>query len=82
MTLNQTQGQFVNTLPLGHQVVGATKWCIFGPLDSSPAAVRAAVGERMTRMQTDQIDLLQVLCLLCKTATFLIVGDAVLLAGL
>ena len=51
----------MQTLPLGHQVVGATKWCIFGPLDSSPAAVYAAIDERRHRMQTERIDLLQVL---------------------
>jgi aryl-alcohol dehydrogenase-like predicted oxidoreductase len=40
--------------------VGATKWCVFRPVDPTRAVVEAAVAERMKRMQTNRVDLLQV----------------------
>ncbi|KAJ7683442.1 NADP-dependent oxidoreductase domain-containing protein [Mycena rosella] len=52
-------GQFRNSLPSSEKVIGATKWCVFKPTTPSRAVVEAAVRERLTRMQTDRIDLLQ-----------------------
>ncbi|KAJ7881783.1 NADP-dependent oxidoreductase domain-containing protein [Mycena olivaceomarginata] len=45
-------GQFRKSLPSPEpSITGATKWCVFKPL--------AAVRERLTRMQTSKLDLLQ-----------------------
>ncbi|KAJ6514612.1 NADP-dependent oxidoreductase domain-containing protein [Mycena vulgaris] len=52
-------GQFRNSLPSPGKVIGATKWCVFKQVTPSRAVVEAAVRERLTRMQTDRIDLLQ-----------------------
>ncbi|KAJ7625923.1 NADP-dependent oxidoreductase domain-containing protein [Roridomyces roridus] len=52
-------GQFRRTLPSPGSVLGATKWCAFKPVTPSRAVVEAAVRERMHRMQTDRVDLLQ-----------------------
>lgn len=54
------QGQFRNALPAPNEVVGATKWCVFRPVNPTRAVVEAAVAERMERMQTTRVDLLQV----------------------
>lgn len=47
-------------LPSPQAVIGATKWCVFDQTDPTPSVVRQAVQERMTRMQTRRVDLLQV----------------------
>ncbi|KAJ6534145.1 NADP-dependent oxidoreductase domain-containing protein [Mycena capillaripes] len=52
-------GQFRKSLPSPDRVVGATKWCVFKPTIPSRAVVEAAVRERLARMQTDHVDLLQ-----------------------
>ncbi|KAJ6600165.1 NADP-dependent oxidoreductase domain-containing protein [Mycena sp. CBHHK59/15] len=53
-------GQFRNSVPApAGKIVGATKWCVFKTTTPTRSVVEAAVRERMTRMQTDQVDLLQ-----------------------
>ncbi|KAJ7652358.1 NADP-dependent oxidoreductase domain-containing protein [Mycena polygramma] len=52
-------GQFRKSLSNPNQVVGATKWCVFKPTNPSRAVVEAAVRERLARMQTQHVDLLQ-----------------------
>ncbi|KAI0798205.1 Aldo keto reductase [Abortiporus biennis] len=52
-------GQFRSSLPSAIQVLGATKWCTFDHVEPTSAVVRNAVEERMARMQTTQVDLLQ-----------------------
>ncbi|KAF9494682.1 Aldo/keto reductase [Pleurotus eryngii] len=54
-------GQFKKNLSStnGPHVVGATKWCVFKSFEPSRAAVEAAVQERLERMSTDRLDLLQ-----------------------
>ncbi|KAH9945677.1 NADP-dependent oxidoreductase domain-containing protein [Amylocystis lapponica] len=41
------------------QILGATKWCVFRPTDPTRAIVEAGVQERLDRMQTKRVDLLQ-----------------------
>jgi aryl-alcohol dehydrogenase-like predicted oxidoreductase len=45
---------------VAEKVLGATKWCVFRPMEPTRAIVEAAVAERMKRMQTNRVDLLQV----------------------
>ncbi|KAJ7728514.1 NADP-dependent oxidoreductase domain-containing protein [Mycena metata] len=52
-------GQFRKSLPVPDTVIGATKWCVFKPTIPSRAVVEAAVRERLARMQTEHVDLLQ-----------------------
>ncbi|KAG1831696.1 NADP-dependent oxidoreductase domain-containing protein [Suillus subluteus] len=52
-------GQFKESLPSQAGVVGATKWCVFRQTESSRSVVENAVRERMTRMRTTTVDLLQ-----------------------
>ncbi|KAJ7166973.1 NADP-dependent oxidoreductase domain-containing protein [Mycena filopes] len=52
-------GQFRNSLPNPEKVLGATKWCVFKTIDPTRAVVEAAVRERMERMGTEAVDLLQ-----------------------
>nr|GAT57227.1 predicted protein [Mycena chlorophos] len=54
-------GQFRASLPQPEAVIGATKWCVFKPLTGplQRSAVEAAVRERIERMQTKRVDLLQ-----------------------
>ncbi|CAK5276350.1 unnamed protein product [Mycena citricolor] len=40
-------------------VVGATKWCVFKTIVPNRTTVEAAVRERMLRMQSEKVDLLQ-----------------------
>lgn len=54
------QGQFRESLTFKDQIVGATKWCVFKRINPTRAVVQAAVQERMERMRTTSIDLLQV----------------------
>lgn len=42
------------------QIVGCTKWCVFRKTNPTRAVVEAAVQERMERMQSECVDLLQV----------------------
>jgi hypothetical protein len=50
--------------------MGATKWCVFRPVEPTRAVVEAAVAERMKRMQTNCVDLLQV-SISCRCSWFL-----------
>jgi len=52
-------GQFRQSLLADQFALGATKWCVFIPLDPTPDVVRAAVQERALRLQTQRVDLLQ-----------------------
>lgn len=54
------QGQFRRTLPSTEHVLGATKWCVFKHVTVSRPLVMNAVRERMDRMGTTSVDLLQV----------------------
>jgi len=42
------------------QILGATKWCAFKSITPSRNVVQTAVQERMDRMRTKHVDLLQV----------------------
>ncbi|KAH7924131.1 Aldo keto reductase [Leucogyrophana mollusca] len=52
-------GQFRESLPSPDSVIGATKWCVFRHTELSHTIVEAAVRERMKRMRTTSVDLLQ-----------------------
>lgn len=52
-------GQFRRSHQNTQRIVGATKWCVFRPTNPTRVVVEAAVQERLDRMQTDCIDLLQ-----------------------
>ncbi|KAJ7149572.1 Aldo keto reductase [Mycena filopes] len=52
-------GQFRSSLESPESVLGATKWCVFKPTAISEEVVEAAVRERMDRMRTERVDLLQ-----------------------
>ncbi|KAJ7696208.1 Aldo keto reductase [Mycena rosella] len=52
-------GQFRAGLESPGVVLGATKWCVFKPFEISTETVEAAVRQRMERMRTDRVDLLQ-----------------------
>ncbi|TFK32755.1 NADP-dependent oxidoreductase domain-containing protein [Crucibulum laeve] len=52
-------GQFRESLPSQTKVVGATKWCLFKRVNPTRSVVLAAVQERMERMRTESVDLLQ-----------------------
>ncbi|KAG7094495.1 hypothetical protein E1B28_008094 [Marasmius oreades] len=53
-------GQFRNSLSSeSPRVIGATKWCVFRDITVDRETVKAAVSERLERMQTDRLDLLQ-----------------------
>ncbi|KAE9410288.1 Aldo/keto reductase [Gymnopus androsaceus JB14] len=52
-------GQFRQTLSPNQAVFGATKWCVFSDIEPSQKLVEAAVKDRMERMQSDRVDLLQ-----------------------
>jgi len=41
------------------KIIGATKWCVFRPTEVTRQIVEEAVRERMARMDTDRVDLLQ-----------------------
>ncbi|KAH9940483.1 aldo/keto reductase [Epithele typhae] len=40
-------------------IFGATKWCVFRKLEPTKALVEAAINERLERMKTQHVDLLQ-----------------------
>ncbi|KAI0753818.1 Aldo/keto reductase [Fomes fomentarius] len=53
-------GNFLRSLPADSQrPFGATKWCVFEPTVVTYQSVLAAVNERLARMQSQRIDLLQ-----------------------
>ncbi|OBZ68355.1 General stress protein 69 [Grifola frondosa] len=52
-------GQFKQNHPHPEQIFGGTKWCVFRPTSPTRAVVEAAVQERLIRMQTQSVDLLQ-----------------------
>ncbi|KAJ7364680.1 NADP-dependent oxidoreductase domain-containing protein [Mycena albidolilacea] len=52
-------GKFRASLESPNSVLGATKYCVFKPIPISRETVEAAVRQRMERMRTTQIDLLQ-----------------------
>ncbi|KAJ7176170.1 Aldo keto reductase [Mycena crocata] len=52
-------GQFRSSLESPESVVGATKWCVFKPIAISQETVEVAVRQRMDRMRTERVDLLQ-----------------------
>ncbi|EIM84488.1 Aldo/keto reductase [Stereum hirsutum FP-91666 SS1] len=52
-------GQFQESLPPPKKVIGGTKWCVFKATEPTRAIVEAGVRERMTRMRTKSVDLLQ-----------------------
>ncbi|KAF9021616.1 Aldo/keto reductase [Hymenopellis radicata] len=52
-------GQFKGSLSDASCVIGATKWCVFKNISPTREVVEAAVRERLDRMQTRRIDLLQ-----------------------
>ncbi|KAJ6532895.1 Aldo keto reductase [Mycena vulgaris] len=52
-------GQFRSALESPESVLGATKWCVFKPTEISQETVEAVVRQRMERMRTDRVDLLQ-----------------------
>lgn len=54
------QGRAVKDIQSPIKVVGATKWCVFRPTEVTRPIVEEAVRERMVRMQSDSVDLLQV----------------------
>ena len=47
-------------MPSPDDVVGATKWCVFKSIDPTEDVVRAAVQERLDRMKSSRVDILQV----------------------
>ncbi|KAJ7894798.1 NADP-dependent oxidoreductase domain-containing protein [Mycena leptocephala] len=52
-------GQFRSSLESPESVFGATKWCVFKSIAISQEIVEAAVRQRMDRMRTEHVDLLQ-----------------------
>ncbi|PPQ81630.1 hypothetical protein CVT25_013602 [Psilocybe cyanescens] len=53
-------GQFRESLTSPEQIVGATKWCVFNKnVYPSRSFVQSAIEERMERMRTTSVDLLQ-----------------------
>ena len=62
--LTGLQGQFRASLKSPDTVLGATKYCVFKPITVSREIVEAAVRQRMERMRTERVDLLQVRLLL------------------
>ncbi|KIK94334.1 hypothetical protein PAXRUDRAFT_828110 [Paxillus rubicundulus Ve08.2h10] len=52
-------GGFRKTLPSTTTVFGATKWCVFRQIDPSRTVVECAVRDRIERMNTQSVDLLQ-----------------------
>jgi len=55
------QGEFYKSSPYAQDIVAATKWCVFKPIEPTTAIVFSAVRERMERMKTHRVDLLQVI---------------------
>ncbi|KAG8982460.1 hypothetical protein FRB90_006781, partial [Tulasnella sp. 427] len=58
-TAEQIFGGFRKTLPDPRMVIGATKWCVFAPVDITKSVVKTAIDERKEKMKYDHVDLLQ-----------------------
>ena len=54
------KGEFRQSLSNPTSVVGATKWCVFRQTTPTRAVVENAINERMVRMRSQSVDLLQV----------------------
>ncbi|PFH48802.1 hypothetical protein AMATHDRAFT_76544 [Amanita thiersii Skay4041] len=54
-----TFGQFRSSLSTPDKVVGATKWCVFQDIKVTRPTVLAAIRERIERMSSSRVDLLQ-----------------------
>ncbi|KAK0448414.1 aldo/keto reductase [Desarmillaria tabescens] len=52
-------GQFRQKQCYPSEIIGATKWCVFKTITPTRDVIEAAVQERLQRMQTDHVDLLQ-----------------------
>ncbi|KAF8956849.1 NADP-dependent oxidoreductase domain-containing protein [Flammula alnicola] len=52
-------GQFRESFASAEQIVGATKWCVFKHVNPSKSVVQAVIHERMERMRSKRVDLLQ-----------------------
>ncbi|KAF9649140.1 Aldo/keto reductase [Thelephora ganbajun] len=52
-------GRAVKDVQSPINIIGATKWCVFRPTEVARPIVEEAVRERMDRMQSDHVDLLQ-----------------------
>ncbi|KAF5329644.1 hypothetical protein D9619_009512 [Psilocybe cf. subviscida] len=52
-------GQFRSSSDSADKIIGATKWCVFKRTHISRATVQAAVHERIDRMKSRRVDLLQ-----------------------
>ncbi|TFK64864.1 Aldo/keto reductase [Pluteus cervinus] len=52
-------GQFRSSLAQPDRVIGATKWCVFRKTIPTRAKVMEAIQERMDRMKSNRVDLLQ-----------------------
>jgi hypothetical protein len=65
LKLKLAQGQFRSSLESPESVFGATKWCVFKSIAISQEIAEAAVRQRMDRMRTEHVDLLQVCLVNC-----------------
>ena len=54
------QGEFREKWSDPQEIFGATKWCVFRTADPTRALVEAAVDDRLARMHSQRVDLLQV----------------------
>ncbi|KAF9523696.1 NADP-dependent oxidoreductase domain-containing protein [Crepidotus variabilis] len=52
-------GEFYRSSPYAEQIVAGTKWCVFKTVDPTRDVVFSAICERMERMKTRRVDLLQ-----------------------
>lgn len=55
-----SQGEFRQKWPEPGEIFGATKWCVFRKVEPTRALVEGAVNERLERMKSHRVDLLQV----------------------
>ncbi|TEB20158.1 hypothetical protein FA13DRAFT_1718049 [Coprinellus micaceus] len=53
------RGQFQESSPLRERIVGEMKWCVFKQVGPTPQVEWAALQERMIRMRTKHVGLLQ-----------------------
>lgn len=56
----RSQGEFREKWSDPQEIFGATKWCVFRTVDPTRALVEAAVDDRLARMHSRRVDLLQV----------------------
>ncbi|KAL5520204.1 hypothetical protein ACEPAG_9417 [Sanghuangporus baumii] len=52
-------GEFRQDLPNPTSIIGATKWCVFRQTNPTRGVVEAAINERLVRMRSRSVDLLQ-----------------------